>query len=127
MKVKSLKKQKKMLYNLFLIRHGFHGFCRKSGTVIFESRVTWNYAYSPFKGTVRVIITSIIKREVNFKKNIFCNVQNNYTLVVHFEVPQKTTSIFPRLKQLFLQDVVFPQQKQVKLYFLMKNIFLMGF
>ena len=71
---------------------------------------------------------SIGKREVNLKKkNIFCNVQNNYTLVVHFEVPQKTTSIFPRLKQLFLQDVVFPQQKQVKLYFLMKNIFLMGF
>ena len=34
--------------------------------------------------------------------------------VVAFEIPPKTTFLFPRLKELYLQDVVFPQLKQVK-------------
>ena len=49
---KTFKKTETWISNSYLIRQRFKGCCCKSGSVMFEWRITWNYAYRPFKSFV---------------------------------------------------------------------------
>ena len=46
---KQFRKTKTWISNSHLNRQSFYGYCCKSGIAILVRRVTWNYAYSPFK------------------------------------------------------------------------------
>ena len=54
-KTKLLQVNKTKLSSTFLIRLSFQGYRYKWGFALFEWKVTWNYAYSPFNGICRMI------------------------------------------------------------------------